>query len=123
MKKFFTEIRDWFDTVCGMLEIVFMITGVIVTFFLILKMLEPMWPITTGLFMFMVTVVGLEGDKLSKSMTIVGIMLYLLSWPALHSMGIWPSVILCATGFGLWFNSFARSLAPKVRVVERSFLQ
>ncbi|OHA93272.1 MAG: hypothetical protein A3D37_00870 [Candidatus Zambryskibacteria bacterium RIFCSPHIGHO2_02_FULL_38_22] len=101
MKKFLGGIFGWIVPIV-------LIGCVAVMFGLILSVLQPLWPITTLIFVVVLTVHTFE-RKLLGFASICGIVVYALSWPITGRYGQLIGLAVCATGFLIWFWSVCQS--------------
>ena len=76
---------------------------------IVCRVLAPLSPVITLIVVLFLTIGTLENKK-TTIMALVGIALYLFSWPALHLWGTWVSVTVWFIGLLTWYWAVLRSI-------------
>jgi hypothetical protein len=86
---------------------------VLLVFAVIIRMLEPIWPITSLTFALLITILGLGGARISRALTILGIFLYGLSWYIAYEYHMVMGTFICGLGIITWlaggFHAFEKN--------------
>ncbi len=105
-------IKDFTEKVYEVFFVILFVGGVLFTLCLYLKMLEPLWPVTTLLFVIFITCLGLFGSRKSALLSIVGIIAYAFSWTVTKDYGIIPGMTMCTTGIVTWMYAAYSGFGP-----------
>ena len=124
MQRQLVGLRNFaFDTIRDTLGLVFVL-GFVVAFvsmpvFLVLKALEPLWPITTTLFVIGFTVKALRAGRLNAVFALCGIADYITAWPATYYWGTPIGLMIWFVGVLSWIVAVYWAFAPadKAKVV------
>jgi hypothetical protein len=109
------KLCEFFEVTIGIIGIIAMIMAALYVFGLVLQELAPIITILAVLFF---TLHSFE-KRTTALLAIIGILLYAVSWHAVHSWGYTSAQLICFAGILFWlsavFGSFVKGSAP-VRV-------
>lgn len=108
------SLRNFFETAYS----IFWITGVLLIFYFFLVPLAPVFsiisPLATVLFVLVGTAFSVSTSRLTSILSVMGLIIYGVSWLITKECGTIPSMLMCTTGILVWFFAFFKS-------IQRSF--
>jgi hypothetical protein len=105
--------RSLYTQLINITEIVLMVVASGIFILLWGKILQPLSPITTILFVIVGSALSWIHWK-NGLISLLGIALYAASWPTTHVYGVWAGAPLWCIGVLLWFASLLRALTSNM---------
>ena len=102
------SIRKHFSSFVGWVQVIGFIAYALCMFFIMLAILDLMWPITTIFVVGILTMQTFE-RKLLGIASIGGSAIYASSWPMTDKFGLLIGLTIWSAGVFLWFWSICRS--------------
>ena len=101
-------MKKYIEAITQLTQLIFMIVCAGVVFLMTFKILEPLSPIITFFLVLGLTLHTFKRTWLGV-LSLVGIVIYILSWPVTGRYGLAIGLSIWTTGFLLWFWSVYRS--------------
>ena len=95
------RLRCVWERIVAMFSLGVVIVGIIATFVLVGRVLQPIGPAITLMFVAILTLCTFA-DKVTGFLAVNGILIYCMSWPVMRHVGPWPATIFCFVGLFGW---------------------